>query len=77
MKQTNLDVLTFEQAYQELEVTVQKLEAGNLPLEEALQLYQRGMLLAQQCNQQLDKAELRIKTLTPAGEWVDFDEADT
>ncbi|MCK6626140.1 MAG: exodeoxyribonuclease VII small subunit [Anaerolineae bacterium] len=69
-----LETLSFEQAYQELEETVQKLEAGNLPLEEALTLYQRGMALAHYCNQQLDSAELRIKTLTPSGELVDFDE---
>ncbi|HXW00972.1 MAG TPA: exodeoxyribonuclease VII small subunit, partial [Anaerolineae bacterium] len=64
----------FEQAYTELETTVQKLEAGNLPLEEALLLYQRGMALAAYCNLQLDKAELRIKTLAPSGELVDFEE---
>lgn len=70
-----IENMTFEQAYRELEETVQKLEAGNLPLEEALEFYQRGMALAQYCNQQLDTAELRVKTLTPAGELVDFDEA--
>jgi exodeoxyribonuclease VII small subunit len=66
--------LTFEQAYRELEQTVQKLEAGNLPLAEALALYQRGMALAQQCGQQLDSAELSVQTLTPTGELADFDE---
>lgn len=70
-----LETLSFEQAYRELEETVQKLEVGNLPLEEALALYQRGMVLAQYCNRQLDSAELRIKTLAPSGELVDFDEA--
>jgi exodeoxyribonuclease VII small subunit len=74
MNQTGIETLTFEQAYRELEETVQKLEAGNLPLEEALALYQRGMALAQYCNRQLDSAELRIKTLAPSGELVDFDE---
>lgn len=75
MNQTEIETLTFEQAYHELEETVQKLEAGNLPLEEALALYQRGMALAQACNRQLDNAELRIKTLAPSGELLDFDEA--
>jgi exodeoxyribonuclease VII small subunit len=72
--QTAIETMSFEQAYTELEATVQKLEAGNLPLEEALSLYQRGMALATYCNLQLDKAELRIKTLAPSGELVDFDE---
>jgi exodeoxyribonuclease VII small subunit len=71
----DLEVMTFEQAYRALENVVQRLEAGNLPLEEALVLYQRGMALAKQCNLQLDNAELRVKMLTPSGELVDFDEA--
>jgi exodeoxyribonuclease VII small subunit len=72
--QIAIETMSFEQAYTELETTVQKLEAGNLPLEEALSLYQRGMALAAYCNRQLDKAELRIKTLAPSGELVDFEE---
>lgn len=74
MNQTEIETLTFEQAYRELEETVQKLEAGNLSLEESLALYQRGMALAHACNQQLDNAELRIKILTPSGELLEFDE---
>lgn len=72
--QTDIEKMSFEQAYSELEETVQKLEAGNLPLEEAIALYQRGMALAQRCSLQLDQAELSIKALAPSGEPVDFDE---
>lgn len=72
--QNDVDKLTFEQAYQKLEETVQKLEAGDLPLAEALALYQRGMALAQHCGLQLDEAELSIQTLTPSGDLVDFEE---
>ena len=72
--QIAIETMSFEQAYTELETTVQKLEAGNLPLEETLLLYQRGMALAAYCNLQLDRAELRIKTLAPSGELVDFEE---
>ncbi|MGB8647260.1 MAG: exodeoxyribonuclease VII small subunit [Anaerolineae bacterium] len=56
---------TFEQLFQELETTVEKLEAGNLALDESLALYERGMQLARQCGGQLDQAELRIKELSP------------
>jgi len=73
-KQPDAEKMIFEEAYAELEETVQKLEAGSLPLAEALALYQRGMSLAKQCNLQLDKAELTIKTLAPSGELADFDE---
>lgn len=72
--QADIEKMTFEQAYSELEAMVQKLEAGNLPLEEAITLYQRGMALAERCGSQLDQAELSIKTLAPSGELVDFDE---
>jgi exodeoxyribonuclease VII small subunit len=65
--------MTFEQAYAELEETVQKLEAGGLPLAEAITLYQRGMSLAKHCGRHLDEAELCIKMLLPSGELVDFD----
>jgi exodeoxyribonuclease VII small subunit len=57
---------TFEQLFEELEMTVQKLEAGNLTLDESMALYERGLKLAQQCNARLDSAELRIKELAPA-----------
>lgn len=66
--------LSFEQAYNQLEETVQKLEGGSLSLDEVMGLYERGMALAQQCGIQLDQAELTIKKLTPAGELEPFDD---
>jgi exodeoxyribonuclease VII small subunit len=57
---------SFEQLFEELEATVQKLEAGNLTLDESLALYEQGMQLARRCSEQLDRAELRIKELAPA-----------
>lgn len=57
---------SFEELLAELEAAVQKLEAGNLPLDESLTLYERGMELARQCNERLDRAELRVKELAPA-----------
>ncbi|MDM8521606.1 exodeoxyribonuclease VII small subunit [Anaerolineales bacterium HSG6] len=59
----NLQHLTFEQAYQELLITVQTLEQDNLPLDEMITLYQKGMQLTQYCNQKLDQAELSVKQL--------------
>ncbi len=59
-----MDSLSFEEAYAELEVTVQRLEDGALPLEEALALYERGVLLAQRCAERLAAAELRIEELS-------------
>jgi exodeoxyribonuclease VII small subunit len=61
--------LTFEEAFRELEGVVQRLEAGDLPLEEALALYERGIALARQCGGQLDAAELRVRQLAPEADY--------
>lgn len=63
-----IEKLTFEQALTELEGIVNRLEAGGLALEESLTLFERGQAVAAYCNTQLDKAELKIKVLTPEGE---------
>ncbi|MCB0075958.1 MAG: exodeoxyribonuclease VII small subunit [Anaerolineales bacterium] len=55
--------ITFEAAYGELEAVVAALESGDISLEEALTLYERGHRLAQQCGEMLDNAELRISQL--------------
>ena len=70
----DIEKMSFEQAQQTLEETVQKLEAGNLPLAESLNLYQYGMALATYCGLQLDQAELSIQQITPTGDLVDFEE---
>ncbi|MBP8252990.1 MAG: exodeoxyribonuclease VII small subunit [Herpetosiphon sp.] len=54
---------TYEELFAQLERTVAALETGDLPLEEALKAYEQGVSLAQQCQQQLDQAELRIQTI--------------
>lgn len=50
----------FEDAYRQLEEIVRKLEAGGLPLEDSISLFEEGMRLAKLCGTQLDTAELRI-----------------
>jgi exodeoxyribonuclease VII small subunit len=56
---------SFEQLFSELQSTVAKLEAGDLPLDESLALFQRGMELAKKCTEMLDQAEVRVKELVP------------
>ncbi len=65
--------LTFENALQELETIVLRLEDGDLTLEESLGLYERGQILATYLNQQLDQASLRVEQLTADGEIVTID----
>ncbi len=61
MKKT--DEPTFEQALAQLEQTVQKLERGELPLEESLKLYEDGIRLSRLCHGKLEEAEGRIEML--------------
>ena len=54
---------TFEDAFSQLRETVEALEAGNLSLEEATRLFDRGMQLAKTCNEMLSAAELQVSRL--------------
>ncbi|MGD2148844.1 MAG: exodeoxyribonuclease VII small subunit [Anaerolineae bacterium] len=66
MKQ--IEDLTFEAAFAELEQTVTKLESGGLTLEESLAVFERGRNLAAHCSQKLEEAELQVKQITPDGD---------
>ena len=53
----------FEASLTELETRVKRLESGELPLEEALALFEQGVALAQRCHEQLEAAEQRVSQL--------------
>ena len=53
----------FEDALEELEAIVEKMEDGEPSLEESLKLFERGMDLTRRCQTALDDAEQRIRTL--------------
>ena len=54
---------TFEAALAELERVVAEMEAGQLPLEEALAAYKRGAELLQQCRARLEDAQQQVRIL--------------
>jgi exodeoxyribonuclease VII small subunit len=58
-----MESLSFEEAFAQLEEAVAALQNGQMPLERALQCYQKGMKLAQYCNELLQKAELLVEQL--------------
>ena len=60
--------ISFEAAFSELEAVVQRLEEGELSLEESIALYERGQLLARLCQERLDQAELRVEQLDAEGQ---------
>jgi exodeoxyribonuclease VII small subunit len=58
----------FESAIAELEQIVAKLEAGDLPLDASLALFERGVTLSRYCHEQIGAAERRIEQLTDRGD---------
>jgi len=56
-------VLPFETSLDELEKVVKELEAGDLPLERSLELFEKGMCLSEVCRKQLEEAETRVEML--------------
>ena len=54
---------TFEASLAELEVIVGQLEEGDMPLEESLDLFEKGIKLSRDCRARLTKAERRIEIL--------------
>lgn len=56
--------LKFEDSLARLEQIVGQLEAGNLPLEESLKVFEEGIALARHCARYLEEAEKRIEILT-------------
>ncbi len=58
----------FEAAIAELESVVKKLEDGDLPLEQSLALYERGVQLSRFCHARLEDAERRIEILGERGD---------
>jgi exodeoxyribonuclease VII small subunit len=55
---------SFEEALSALENRVRKLEAGELPLEEALGLFEEGIELTRECHEKLDAADQKIIELS-------------
>lgn len=59
-KKTGFD---FEKSLGELEAIVEKMEGGNLTLEESLEHFEKGVALTRACQKALDEAEQKVKIL--------------
>jgi len=59
---------SFEEALKKLQTIVEKLERGDLPLEDAMEAFTEGIRLAQFCHQKLEEAENRVQMLQKDGE---------
>lgn len=70
-KNPSLESIPFEEAIKRLEEVVQKLERGDTPLEQAIQLFDEGMKLAHFCGKKLEWAEHQVEMLVKEnGEWL-------
>ena len=58
-----ISALPFDKALAEFKAVVEKLESGNLPLEESIALFEQGVLLQRRCERMLSEAELRFQRL--------------
>ena len=68
--------LDYEAAVKELEALVERLEDGDISLEESLKLYERGVLLTRDCQESLQAAEQKVQMLlqqSGQSNMVDFD----
>ncbi len=62
--QPEVNALSFEKALAELEQIVQRLERGDVPLEESVAIYERGEALKRRCEELLRQAEARVEKIT-------------
>ncbi len=66
-------IADFEKSLDELESLVNRMEKGDLTLEDSVKAFERGMYLYQNCTLALDEAELRVDMLLKGGERTRFD----
>ena len=62
-KNTSVGKMSFEDALAELEGIVEKLERGDVPLEQSIAIYERGAALKGHCEAQLKAAELKVEQI--------------
>jgi len=62
--QDDISKLSFEQAIKELTSIVEKIEQGEIPLQDSLAQYEKGMALIKHCRTILQKAEQRIEKIS-------------
>ena len=60
-KAIDIATLSFEDALRELEGIVHQLEAGDVPLEDSIRIYERGAALKAHCEKRLKEAELKVE----------------
>ena len=80
MDKLKMEDMSFEDAIQELETIIDKLESGEVPLDETISLYDRGSELKKYCEQKLQTAEEKIQRISkkePGFEGLEVEDIET
>jgi exodeoxyribonuclease VII small subunit len=64
MSKQKTETASFEEALSELEALVERMESGDLPLEESLAAFEQGISLTRHCQEALQVAEQKVEILT-------------
>ncbi|MCL5281303.1 MAG: exodeoxyribonuclease VII small subunit [Planctomycetes bacterium] len=76
----DIEKMTFEQAIQQLKGIVDRIEEGQIPLQDSLEQYEKGMALIKHCRDILQKAEKRIERISkeepPAAQKEEKDDSE-
>ena len=70
---TKKDTVNFEASLDKLKKIIEKLEGGDISLEESVKSFEEGIGLVKECQKQLAQAELKVKKLLDNGHAVDLD----
>lgn len=64
--------ISIEDAFEQIEESIRKLEDENISLEDSFQVYQEGMKLLKSCNEQIDRVEKKVMVINGKGELDEF-----
>lgn len=71
-----LEKMSLEEAFEQLEDTIARLESEDITLEESFLAYEEGMKLLKHCNDSIDRVEKQVLTLSSEGELTAFNQID-
>ena len=78
IEKTNKNELSFEESLAELETIVKGLESGDIPLDEAIEQFNKAMILVKECDDKLNSAEKAIaKIVKDNNEIINMEDDET
>lgn len=72
MAEKQTEEITIEEALQELDGIVEKLESREISLEESFSMYQKGMEVLKQCSEKIDMVEKKMLQMNKDGDLSEF-----